>query len=665
MNRYMFCGICFFILALISYLPRPAGADWVSGGVLVSAGTCNRDPKITTDGARGAIIAWCDTARTYVQRVGFTGTCRWAAGGVLIGPTGTDPQIVGDGAGGAVIAWLDTRSGDYDVYAQKVDSSGAILWSSGGVPICTAGGNQEVFHIAGDGFGGSIIAWEDGRDENIHIYAQKVDTDGNLLWTADGVRVDTGLESVFAPDIDSDGDGGAYIAWVTLDSATTELLDRKINLARIDQGGSHAWNPPVVTCVSGYCSVMPDVEWWVPRVTGDGLGGAIVAWSDPRHNDPYFMFCVVYAQKVDASGTVCWPEDGVQVGGFYTIDVEIEPDGLGGAFITWRDMNNIWLMDGLVAQRIDGDGAGVWDQPIRISAAYRAPGSAEAASKYHMKRGEAGRLYVAFERGLYLDEDMQWRWDIYANRLNREGLIWTTRGLPVCAVGGDQRNPQIVSAGDGSSITVWEDPRGDGSVYAQLLNAWGEPPVAVLLQSHSAVFDGEKVVIEWTLSKSDDGMRFFVYRAEGDCGMFEEIQHPIIERDVTTCMFTDGTCETGEVYRYRVEMEEGMDRRLLFESEPLTIPAAPLTLRQNYPNPFNPTTTVSYYLPESNRVVLGIYDAAGRHIVELVDGYQPKGTREVEWDGRDAKGNLLESGVYFLRLATGRMKVSKKIVLIR
>ncbi len=666
MNRYLYCGIFFFILALILYLPRPAGADWVSGGVLVSAGGGNRDPQITTDGARGAIVAWCDTARTYVQRVGFTGICRWTVGGILISPTGTDPQIVGDGTGGVVIAWLDTRSGDYDIYAQKVDSSGTILWSGGGIPICTAGGNQEAFRITGDGSGGAIIAWEDRRDEDVHIYAQKVDTDGNLLWTVDGVRVDTGLESVFAPDIDSDGDGGAFIAWATLDSATTELLDREIHLARIDAGGSHAWNPPVVTCVSGYCSTMPDVGEWVPRLTGDGFGGAIVAWSDPRHGDPYFIFCVVYAQKVDASGTVCWQENGVMVGGFYTVDIQLGPDGLGGAFITWRDMNNIWLVYGLLAQRIDGGGALVWEQPVKVFNAYRAPGySAEMALKYHMKRGEAGRLYVAFERGLYLDEDMQWRCDIYANRLNREGLVWTGSGLPVCTVGGDQENPRIVSAGDGSSITVWEDPRGDGSIYAQLLNAWGEPPVAMLLQDHSAVFDGEKAIIEWILSDAADNVRFFIYRAENNAVDFEEISDPVIDRSGMTFMFTDGTCEPGSVYRYRVEMKEEMDRRLLFESEPVIVPAAPLALRQNYPNPFNPVTTVTYYLPESGRVVLGIYDATGRHIVELVDEYQLKGTREIEWDGRDSNGNLLGSGVYFLRLATGKMKVSKKIVLIR
>jgi hypothetical protein len=667
MRSLRYCGVCLLALLLFLCAPRSAGADWVSGGVLVSTGSGNRDPKITTDEARGAIIAWCDVTRTYVQRVGFTGDCRWAAGGVLLSPTGIDPQIVPDGAGGAVIAWRDTRSGDSDIYAQKVDSSGTFLWMSGGVPICTAEGDQESFRMTGDGYGGAIITWEDRRDEDVHIYAQKVETGGNLLWAGDGVRVDTGLESVYAPDIDSDDNGGAYITWATLDSATTELLDRNIYLTRIDQDGSHAWNPPVGTCVSGPCSVgWPSIECWFPRLTRDGSGGAIVAWSDPRCDEASFAFCIVYAQKVNAAGAVCWQENGAQVGGFYTEDIQLGPDGLGGAFITWRDMNNIWLIPGLLAQRIDGEGANVWDSAVKVSAAYRAPGSsAVSASDYYMNVGEAGRLYVAFERELYLDEDLLWRTDIFANRLDREGLIWTSSGLPVCMVGGDQSDPRITSAGDGSSITVWEDPRDSGSIYAQLLNAWGEPPIATLLESCSFEFDGEGVVLEWVLSKAGDAMRFFVLRAEGDGGAFEEIPDPVIERNGMTFAFTDGTCEPGTVYRYRVEVEDETARRLLFESDPVTIPSMQLMLHQNYPNPFNPITTIRYYLPEPGLVVLEIYDAAGRDIVELVNEYQAKGPHEVYWDGRNANGDFAVSGVYFSRLKAGKKAASGKIVMIR
>jgi len=55
------------------------------------------------------------------------------------------PEIVSDGSGGAIIAWQDKRSGSYDIYAQRVNATGALQWSpSTGVPVCTAAFDQVI-----------------------------------------------------------------------------------------------------------------------------------------------------------------------------------------------------------------------------------------------------------------------------------------------------------------------------------------------------------------------------------------------------------------------------------------------------------------------------------------------------------------------------------------
>ncbi len=77
---------------------------------------------------------------------------------------------VSDGAGGAIIAW---RSGDYphgDIYAQRVNSSGVVLWTTDGVPICTAAGNQGSPHLASDGADSAIIvkSRESGLKVKVH-----------------------------------------------------------------------------------------------------------------------------------------------------------------------------------------------------------------------------------------------------------------------------------------------------------------------------------------------------------------------------------------------------------------------------------------------------------------------------------------------------------------
>ena len=82
-------------------------------------------------------------------------------------------------------------------------------------------------------------------------------------------------------------------------------------------------------------------------------------------------------------------------------------------------------------------------------------------------------------------------------------------------------------------------------------------------------------------------------------------------------------------------------------------------------HPFNPNTTISYYLPEQNLVTLDIYNAAGLHIVRLVEHEQGSGPHSVPWDGRDGQGIETSSGIYFLRLSVGGAARTAKVLLIR
>ena len=90
-----------------------------------------------------------------------------------------------------------------------------------------------------------------------------------------------------------------------------------------------------------------------------------------------------------------------------------------------------------------------------------------------------------------------------------------------------------------------------------------------------------------------------------------------------------------------------------------------LALHQNHPNPFNPSTTISFTVPERARVTLSIYDVQGRLMRTLVDEIIGEGYRERIWDGRDAGGSEVGSGVYFCRLAAGNKTLTRKMVLLR
>jgi len=94
-------------------------------------------------------------------------------------------------------------------------------------------------------------------------------------------------------------------------------------------------------------------------------------------------------------------------------------------------------------------------------------------------------------------------------------------------------------------------------------------------------------------------------------------------------------------------------------------PASGVELSQNHPNPFNPSTRIPFTLSERAHVTLKIYDGTGRLVSTLVDRVMDEGPNSVEWDGRDAQGRTLVSGVYFYRLNGLGLERSRKMVMLK
>ncbi|MEZ4702161.1 MAG: DUF5666 domain-containing protein [Rhodothermales bacterium] len=88
-------------------------------------------------------------------------------------------------------------------------------------------------------------------------------------------------------------------------------------------------------------------------------------------------------------------------------------------------------------------------------------------------------------------------------------------------------------------------------------------------------------------------------------------------------------------------------------------------LHQNYPNPFNPVTTIRFALPQNARVVLKVYDVVGREVQTLVAAEMPAGTYDVQWNGRNAAGIPVASGVYLYRLDLGDRVMTRRMVLVK
>jgi hypothetical protein len=102
------------------------------------------------------------------------------------------------------------------------------------------------------------------------------------------------------------------------------------------------------------------------------------------------------------------------------------------------------------------------------------------------------------------------------------------------------------------------------------------------------------------------------------------------------------------------------------------IPRGAFSLRQNYPNPFNPSTVITFRVPELDEVSwieetlhLEIYNLRGRFVKALYRGPAGEGEHVVTWDGTNARGEPVPSGIYLYVLKIGDLNLGRKMLLVR
>ena len=426
------------------------------------------------DGSGGTIVVWQDFRSgtnydIYAQKVNATGAKQWTAGGVAV-CTAADrqinPQVVSDGAGGAIVAWLDYRSGSAHVYGQRLDTAGARQWAANGVALCTAASFQAGPQLASDGAGGAILAWEDFRGSSRDIYARRVDAAGVPQWSADGVALCTAERDQTGPSIVSDGSGGAIVSW-----SDVRFVESDIYAQRVSSTGVPQWSPDgVALCIAAGSQ-------YHPQMAADGAGGATAVWEDRRNGVDYD----IYAQEFDAAGVPQWDADGVALCTMSRDQLvpKIVSDGAGGAIAAWEDYRiGSFFESDIYARRVNAAGAPQWAvDGVALCAAPHGQSSPQVLAD------GAGGAFVAWSDGRGFNDD------IFAQQVDSSGVsLWTADGVALCTAAGDQLVPQIESDGAGGAVVSWSDERSttDEDLYAQRVSAgatlWAADGVGVHIE---------------------------------------------------------------------------------------------------------------------------------------------------------------------------------------
>lgn len=342
---------------------------WGDVGVLIGGGYKEADSffdlRIVNDGAGGAIITWiarpASQERTYichVTRVDSEGSILWQkeVRGVN--------HLISDGAGGAIIA-TDYSYTERMLFIIKIDSEGNFPWGEDGVYVYREEYQDNSLQLAGDDAGGAIIIWQERHAPEIthcSIFAQRINSEGSLSWGQGGVLLYTPGE-VYAEEarVASDGSGGAIVVWQRwprgrVESGMPEALLHDICAQRVDADGNILWQP------NGVPLGITEGGGQAPHgslVVGDGSGGAIIIWEDLRQG-----LASIYAQRIDTEGKIKWQPGGEEVCYIKTHSSfwprTAVSDGSGGAIIGCGYKEAETNERGLLVQRIDAAGRGLW-----------------------------------------------------------------------------------------------------------------------------------------------------------------------------------------------------------------------------------------------------------------------------------------------------------------
>lgn len=446
------CGTASPVLASNPYFNVP----------ISTAPGAQRVPQVVPDGTGGAIIVWWTESGgilddIYAQRVDASGAPQWTANGVPVVSSSqieTTFGIVSDGAGGVIVTWPQyTGPTTLEVRAQRLNAAGAQQWGAGGVTV-GATGNYPA--IASDGLGGAILFWRDSRVAD-EIYAQRIDATGTSQWTANGVAVCTAAGTKINPRVVADGSSGAIASWIDYRGANPNVY-----VQRMDATGTPLWT------ADGVAVGAPTAIQYVQEMTSDGAGGTIVTWQD---GFTFFGSGVqdVYAQRVDATGTPQWTASGIALctaPNAQSVPV-IAPDGTGGAVIGWLDYRT--LRGDLYAQRVNATGVPQWP----VNGVPICAGVGDVVSATIVPDGTGGSL-LGWSVNRPLFSGFQ---NLYAQRVDASGTPqWTLNGSPVSIARGLQGNARMLADGAGGALVAWQDTRACEfceDIYAQQIDPSG------------------------------------------------------------------------------------------------------------------------------------------------------------------------------------------------
>ncbi len=607
-----------------------------------------------------------------------------------------DITTAGDKNGGAFIFWQDNKNGfPYQIYFMHVDASGKISFRADGKRVSGLYGAQENPVCVETQPNTAVVLWKDlTYSSSGNLLAQKIEENGNSLWTKDGLQITTGSDAVSEYSISSDHDGFVYISYVAKGPSVTS--EYKVMLQKISSQGKTSFNSNGVVI---YRSMKRKS---MTSVAPDDSGGAFIFWLDYKNNKSEIL-----AQHIDSTGKLLWGKNPLLISNIAhnVITYVIKKAGSKAVYLAWQTQRSD---KDIYQQLVNFKGKSLWT-----------PGGKIVTT---LKGNQINPQVVVSDSNFILSwtNDVGSNNDVYIQKFNKAGTpLWNKTGVPVIKYHGEQFGQKLVSDGKTGVIVAWIDRRADSllaNIYAQKINEQGNAQwdslglevasnfnspksylslvpdgnggaIVIFKNSRNGnneiygqkVFNsgtfisqiigfntslkGDSVKISWYAANERGAVRYTIERASQtqiDSLKWDDID--TIESNGTSSaasyMYYDVPQYTGTLYYRVIQVDTQGDKQVSDISRINYFAASSeVVVAQNAPNPFSDSTVISFYLPDTALVKVDFFDFHIDKISEINKSF-PSGENKIVFY---SKG--LNPGIYFYRFKVNKFVDVKKMVI--
>jgi hypothetical protein len=545
--------------------------------------------------------------------------------------------------GGFVVCWQSDDGSGNGIFGQLYKNNGTKSGVEFRVNTYTSDyqDSPAVSFLTGGGF---MVCWRS--------YGQDGDWDGifGQLYNSDGIKqgdefqVNTYTSSSQSnPSVSGLSDGGFVVCWQSLgqDGDGAGIFGQVY-----DNGGSKIGPEfQVNTNTSGFQGY--------PCVSVSSGGSFVVCWQG-EDEDADGIFGQIY----DSTGIKHGEEFHVNI---YTSGTQSFPSVCGlsdsGFVLSWQSNGQDGDAWGIFGQMYDSNGIKRSDE-FQVNTY-----TSSSQSNPTISNLSDGGFVVCWESS-YQDGD---DWGIFGQLYNSDGIKQGDEFQVNTYTSRMQNFSSTASLSNGEFVVCWQSfgqDRGRYNIYGKYYLG---TPILHLLQSFSLIFPAYDAILYSTTVNFLD--------------VTEDFSNPEIFSDIYDSTFSVKNLSPGQTYFWKV-LAKTYEGDSLWSSETFGFYVSPAAgieddlvlkpetfkLYPNYPNPFNPETTIRYSLPADQsayRVIIKIYDVLGQLVKILKDEQQRPGLYHLIWNGRNAAGQAVPSGVYFCVLDAGSFRATQKMLLVR